>query len=90
MTEIKSDAQMPAEVPFIVYESVQVHAEATQRRLIVAIITLTVLLFLSNLAWLYYWNQYEYVADDNDITVTTDQGGNANFIGRDGAINADN
>lgn len=88
MTEIKVDNQKPAEVPFIVYESAQVHAEATQRRLIVAVIALAAMLFLSNIAWLYYWNQYEYVGDDNDVTVSTDVG-DANYIGHDGDINAD-
>lgn len=88
MTENTANTQKPAEVPFIVYESAQVHAEATQRRLIVAIIALSVMLFLSNIAWLYYWNQYEYVGNDNDVTVSTDVG-DANYIGRDGDINAD-
>lgn len=44
------------------------------------ILILLILLFASNMLWLYEWTQYDYV------TVSTEGGGNANYIGRDGDI----
>lgn len=73
------------DVPYIVYESECARHERTVKRLIAVIIVCIALLFVSNMAWLYAWNQYEYV--DEGIDISTDGGGNANYIGNDGDIN---
>lgn len=71
-------------VPYIVYEGEMARQERQTKRLIVMLIIMLVLFFASNMAWLYVWDQYEYV--DDDVTVDSQDGGNANYIGNDGDI----
>lgn len=80
----------PASVPFAAYEAVGARAERSQKRLMLVIISLAVvifaeavLLYLNNRAWLEKWSEYDYSGE----TITVDGGeGDANFIGRDGSI----
>ena len=71
------------QIPYIVYESTIARFERTVKRLIVVIAILAVLLFASNMAWLYEWNQYEY----KEVNIDNQDGGNANYIGASGVIN---
>lgn len=71
-------------IPGIVFESIQARNERTVKRLILALIIITVMLFASNLAWLYVWQQYDYASEE--ITVDSKDGVNANYIGHDGDI----
>lgn len=71
-------------VPYIVYEGEMARQERHVKRLVVMLAVMLALFFASNMAWLYVWNQYEYV--DEDVTVDSQDGGNANYIGNDGAI----
>lgn len=70
-------------VPYIVYEGAQVRQERTIKRLITVMIILLCMLFATNAMWLYVWNSYEYVDTGYEIDLQGDDGGNANFIGRD-------
>lgn len=71
-------------VPYIVYEGEMARQERHAKRLIIMLAIMLVLFFASNMAWLYVWDQYEYV--DDDVTVDSQDGGNANYIGNDGDI----
>lgn len=71
-------------VPYIVYEGEMARQERHAKRLIIMLTIMLVLFFASNMAWLYVWNQYEYVGEA--VTVDSDDGGNANYIGNDGDI----
>ena len=71
-------------VPYIVYEGEMARQERHIKRLIIMLAIMLVLFFASNMAWLYVWNQYEYV--EEDVSVDSQDGGNANYIGNDGAI----
>jgi hypothetical protein len=72
-------------VPYIAYESMMAREERHVRRLILALVVTILLLFASNLTWLYFINQFEYSAEE---TVTVDgKSGVANYIGNDGTIN---
>ena len=71
-------------VPYIVYEGEMARQERHIKRMIVMLVIMLVLFFASNMTWLYVWNQYEYV--DEAVTVDSDDGGNANYIGNDGEI----
>lgn len=76
-------------VPYIVYEAMLEKEDRQQRRMVVIIILLIVLLVASNLVWVYFWNQYDYVETETsteEIELDADDGGNANYIGRDGLI----
>lgn len=55
-------------------------AERHIKRLVIALIVAIIMICISNLAWLYLWNSYEYVGDSQAVTVDSD-GGNANYIG---------
>lgn len=72
-------------VPYIVYEATQARNERTVKRLVAIIITAIVLLFASNLVWIWYINQYDYASYE----VSTDGGGDAyyNELVGDGQIN---
>lgn len=73
------------DVPYIVYEGAMARAERHIKRLVIALIVAIVMICVSNIAWLYVWNSYEYVGDSQAVTVDSD-GGNANYIGNDGDI----
>ena len=73
------------QVPYLVYENTIARFERTVKRLIIVVVILAVLLFASNMAWLYEWNQYDYA----DVTMDNLDGGNANYVGAgaNGVIN---
>lgn len=64
-------------VPYIVYEGAIARFERTVRRLIIVLAVTILLLFASNALWIYEWNQYDY----SDVTVDSQDGGNANYMG---------
>lgn len=71
-------------VPYIVYESAQTRLERVNKSLIIALIVSIALGFVSNMAWLYAWNQYDYTATDVELEA---KDGMANYIRNDGDIN---
>lgn len=71
------------DIPYIAFESEMARHERSIKRLIVALILTIALLFASNIAWLWFFNQFDLLAD----TVTQDtQDGDNSYIGNDGAI----
>jgi hypothetical protein len=83
--ENKNENQQNNSVPYIAHEAMMVRMERINRRLLYALVVAIVMIFVSNLAWLYFFNQFEYSADE---TVTVDgKSGVANYIGNDGTIN---
>lgn len=55
-------------VPYIVYEGEMARQERHVKRLVVMLAVMLVLFFASNMAWLYVWNQYEYVEETIEAT----------------------
>lgn len=75
--KVKADS-----VPYIVYESSMVRQERHTKRLVIALVLTIVLLFASNMAWLYEWTRYDYVSTDTETTTTYSQDGHGtNIIG---------
>ena len=74
-------------VPYAAYEGLEVRHERTVKRLIIAIIVTVILMFASNMAWLYAWQSYDYESEEI-VTVQQDtkDGGNANYVGGNGEI----
>jgi hypothetical protein len=72
-------------IPYIVFEGEQARHERTVKRLVIALLVSIALMFASNMAWLWFFNQFDITSED--ITVDGTQQGNANFIGEDGVIN---
>lgn len=66
-------------VPYIVYESTMARFERTIRRLIIVIAIAVVVIFASNMAWLYAWNMYDY--ESASVIVDGESNGNANYMG---------
>ena len=62
-------------VPFIAFEAECARHDRAVKRLVLVIVIIVALLVVSNLAWLYCWNQYDYITED---------------IGNDGDINYGN
>lgn len=72
-------------IPYLTYELEQAKHERTIKRLVTALIVAIVLMFATNLAWLYMFSGYEFVDEQSDVDlVNTD--GVTNYIGRDGII----
>ena len=81
----KNKPTTPESVPYIVHESAMARAERTAKRLWITILILIFLLVGTNMAWVYYENQFE------DVVTTTYEadamdGGNA-VINGEGSVN---
>lgn len=74
----------PAPVPFAVHEAALAFAREIIARQWRAIIFLILMLFLSNVAWLWAWTRYDYVSET--VTVESAATGHANYIGTSGDI----
>lgn len=67
-------------IPYIAFESAQARSERYIKRLIIALIISIIIGFLTNLAWLYVWNQYDYQSETVTRTFVQD-GEGLNIIG---------
>ena len=76
---------MDKSVPYIVFEGEQARHERTVKRLVIALLISITMLFASNLAWLWFFNQFDITSEE--IMVDGTEQGNANYIGADGVIN---
>lgn len=73
------------DVPYIVLESAEARSERTIKRLIAALVLAIVCFLFTNLAWMYMWNQYEYVAE-TETRIYTQDGQGLNIIGDDNEV----
>ena len=70
------------DIPYIVFEGEMVRLERIVKRLFTLVVVLIVLLFGTNIYWIYYESQFEDV-----VTVTQDNtDGYNNYVGNDGDI----
>lgn len=67
----------------IAFERMQAKDERNDHWRNIIIITLIILLVVTNAMWLVAWNQYDYVEDYTDVQAGD---GVANYIGNDGEI----
>ena len=77
-------SQTPKDVPYNTYEVALARLERVIKRMWVLVLSLIILLFVSNAAWIWYCNQWETV-ESLEIT-QENEGGNNNYIGNDGDI----
>ena len=70
----------------IAFERMQAKDERNDRWRNIIIIILIVLLALTNGAWLYAWNQYDYSNSESKVEVKADGDSNANYVGGNGDI----
>lgn len=77
------------EIPYIVFESEMVRLERFIKKLFILIVILIVLLFGTNIYWIYYESQFEEVVTTEVTQDNTD--GYNNYVGNDGVhINGEN
>ena len=62
-------------IPYIAFESEMARHERTIKRLLIALVAAIILLFVSNIAWLWFFNQFDYSTDT--VTQGTEQGDNS-------------
>lgn len=72
-------------IPYFVHEAICTRFERVIKNLVICLIVTVILLFATNIAWLYAWMQYDYVGEDTQIDVDA-KDGIANYIGDDGVI----
>ena len=73
-------------VPYIVYESAQARHERNSKRMLIALVISIVMLFVSNLVWLYAWFSYDYESEIITVESTADGDAYYNAQGNDGSI----
>ena len=76
---------MDKDVPYIVFEGQMNRYETTIKRLVTALIVAIALLFASNVAWLWFFDQFDFTS--RTVMFDTDDGGDNSYIGNDGEIN---
>lgn len=67
-----------------VWESYNASHERTTKRLLIALAITIALLFASNMAWLWFFNQFDF--ESQTVMFDTDKGGDNSYIGNDGDI----
>lgn len=72
------------QIPYIVLEYEQDKHERTVKRMIIALVISVALLFISNIAWLMFFNSFDI--ESAEITVDSSEEGNANYVGANGVI----
>ena len=75
---------MERDIPYIVFEGEMARHERTIKRLVTLLILTIALLFISNVAWLWFFNQFDYSTDT--VAQDTTEGDNS-YIGENGVIN---
>lgn len=73
-------------VPYIVHESAMARSERHIRRLVIALIVAVVMIAVTNIAWLWVWNSFEYVGDS---TTYSQDGEGVNIIGDENKYESD-
>lgn len=76
----------PESVPYVVYEDATADKQWVIKKLVKALIVALVLLFASNLAWLWVFQSYDYSTEETVTTVNSDGEGVANYTGGDGGV----
>lgn len=71
----------------IAFERMQAKDERNDKWRNIIIIILITALILTNGLWIWYESQYEYVDDYTEVEMDTGEGGDNNYIGRNGDIN---
>lgn len=67
------------QIPYIAYESEMARHERTIKRLLTALVLSIVLLCVSNLAWLWFFNQFDITGDT--VRLESTEEGNASYMG---------
>lgn len=67
------------EIPYIAFEAEMARYERTIRRLLKALVVAVALIFASNIAWLWFFNQFDFESDA--VQLESREDGNATYMG---------
>lgn len=70
-------------IPYIAYEIAEAKNERLIKRLIIALIITIILMFITNVFWIYEFCSYDYLTEETTVDADC---GTANYIGQDGDI----
>ena len=72
------------DIPYIAFEAEMARHERTIKRLLIALVAAIALLFASNVAWLWFFNQFDIIGDT--VQLESNEAGNASYMGGSGVI----
>ena len=72
------------EIPYIAFEAEMARYERTIKRLLIALLVSVALIFASNAAWLWFFNQFDIIGDT--VQLESNEEGNASYMGGSGVI----
>lgn len=72
------------EIPYIAFEAEMARHERTIKRLLIALVVSVALIFVSNIAWLWFFNQFDIIGDT--VQLESNEAGNASYMGGSGVI----
>ena len=75
-------------ISYFTLEAIMAREERHIKRLTIALVIAIIGIVLCNMAWLYAWTQYDYVAEGDGMKISVDGGdnGNTSYIGTRGMI----
>ena len=75
---------MEKDIPYIAFEAEMARYERTIKRLLIALVVSVALIFVSNIAWLWFFNQFDIIGDT--VQLESNEAGNASYMGGSGVI----
>lgn len=78
------EGHKPDNVPYIVYSDTVANYQWVIKKLIIALVLVVVLMFVSNIAWLWVWQSYDYASEET--VVESDGDSIANYTGGNGGV----
>lgn len=67
------------DIPYIAFEAEMARHERTITRLLIALVVSVALIFVSNAAWLWFFNQFDIIGDT--VQLESNEAGNASYMG---------
>lgn len=74
----------PDNVPYVVFDDMVANYQWIIKKMVWALIVAIALMFISNMAWLFVWQMYDY--SSTETTVESDGNSVANYTGGDGGV----
>lgn len=75
-------------IPYIAYEAECTRHDRVVKRLVAIIVVCIALIFASNAVWLWFWNQYDYAVEYEEVDYSQN-GRGINIIGDENEVEQD-
>ena len=77
----------PVTVPYVVYSDTVANYHWVIKKLVIALVIVVALMFVSNMAWLWVFQSYDYATEETVTTLESDGNSVANYTGGNGGVN---